>query len=152
MPGSARALSVLGERAAVDPRRADLLERLIGAAPDRDVRVFDRPDPRIERRLIEIAHVRRRIDPRQPGLVEPEVAAPIRRWHDGQRGADLLLAVEQLRQLAERHAVAHRHRREVRDERRSPAAGGPSICQPLIGFGRSSTTTAILRLAASSIT
>ena len=29
---------------------------------------------------------------------------------------------------------------------------GPSICQPLIGFGRSSTTTRIFRFAASSST
>ena len=43
--------------------------------------------------------------------------------------------------------------RVVADERaRPPSATGPSICQPSIGFGRSSTTTAILRFAASSIT
>ena len=51
MPGSARAFSAVGEFDAVDPRRADLLERRVGAAADREVRALDRADARIERRL-----------------------------------------------------------------------------------------------------
>ena len=64
----------------------------------------------------------------------------------------LVLGVEQPRQLAERHAVADRHR-EVADEARVPPcrATGPSIWKPPIGFGRSSTTTGSLRFAASSM-
>ena len=61
----------VGELHAVDPGRADLLERRVGAASDRDVRALDRADARIQRRLHQVAHVRRRVDPGQPGLVEP---------------------------------------------------------------------------------
>ena len=52
-----------GQRRAVDPRRADLLERRVGAAADRDVRAFDRADPGIHRRRDHVAHVRRRVRP-----------------------------------------------------------------------------------------
>ena len=65
----------------------------------------------------------------------------------------LLLAVEQPRQLADRQAVADRHRQvaDEADRRRRPATG-PSMSKPSIGFGRSSTTTGSLRFAASSST
>ena len=135
------------QRRTVDPRRADLFERRVGAAADRDVRPFDRADARIDRRRHQVAHVRRRVDPRQPGLVEPVVAAPVLHRHDGQIGADLLLAVEQPRQLADRHAVPDRHRQvaDEADRRRRPAPA-LRLSKPSIGFGRSSTTTAIFAL------
>ena len=51
----------------------------------------------------------------EPGVVEPVVAPPVLHRHDGQVGADAPLAVEQPRQLADRQAVADRHR-QVADE------------------------------------
>ena len=143
----------LGEPRTVDPRRTDLLERRIGAAADRDVRVLDGANTRVERRLVQVAHVRRRIDPRHSCPVEPLIARPVLHRHDRQRGADLVLGVEQAGQFAEGHAMADRHW-EVRGEalRRPRPGAGPSTSKPFTGLGRSSTTTAIFRFAASSIT
>ena len=94
----------------VDPRRADLFERLIGAAPDGDVRVLDGADAGIQRRLVEVAHVRRRIDPRETRVVVPVIALPPVHRNHREVGADLPLLVIQTRQLAHRHTVANRHR------------------------------------------
>ena len=52
----------------------------------------------------------------QAGLVEPRVAAPVLHRDDGQVGVDLLLGIEQPRQLADRHAVPDWHRRQVAGE------------------------------------
>ena len=79
--------------------------------------------------------------------------APVLHGDDGEVRADLVLGVEQLRQLADRHRVADRHRREVAGESdRRLVERRPSIWKPLIGFGRSARTTGGLRFAASSMT
>ena len=101
---------------AVDPRRADVLERRVGSAAHRQVRALDRADAGVERGLVHVAHVGRRIDPGQRRVVEPVVAPPVLHRHDRQVRADLVLGVEELRQLAERHPVPDRHRREISGE------------------------------------
>jgi hypothetical protein len=47
---------------------------------------------------MQIAHVGRRIDPRRAGLIEPRIAAPVPHTDHGEIRANLLLAVEQLRE------------------------------------------------------
>ena len=104
-------------RGTIHPRRAELLERLIGAATDRDIGILDGTDARIECGLRQVPHVRRRVHPGQAGLVEPLVAPPVRHGDDGQAAAPHpLLLVEQLRQLAHGHAVPHGHGRKIGDE------------------------------------
>ncbi len=98
-----------GEPNAVQPRRADLLERRVRAAAHREIAGLDRPDAGVERRLNQVPHVRRQVDPREPRLVEPVAAPPVLRRHDRERRVDRSLGVEQPRQLAHRHPVPRRH-------------------------------------------
>src|SRR4029434_6727956 len=85
----------VGERDAVDPRRAHLFERRVGAAANRDVCAFDGADARVERRLNQVPHVRRRIDPGKTGRIEIRVALPVAELDHVQLNTDLVLGVEQ---------------------------------------------------------
>src|SRR3712207_8666204 len=64
----------------------------------------------------ERAEVRRGVHPREPRLVLPLRAAPVRHARDDQVAADAVLLVEQLRELPDRHAVARRDRVHPRSE------------------------------------
>ena len=78
----------VGELHAVNPRSAELFERRVCATSDREVRPLDRTDAWIQRRLKQIAHVRRRVDPGQPGLIEPFITLPVLDRDNGQVSAD----------------------------------------------------------------
>ena len=116
MPGNRARVEVRGQASAVNPRRADLLEGRVGATTHRQVAVLDAADARIQRRLQQVPHVRRRVDPLEAELVEPAVARPVPHRDHVEVAADLRLDVEQLRQFAQRHAVPRRHRRDVAGE------------------------------------
>ena len=140
-PGRSRAVHRVGEPLGDDPGRADELERPRRPAAFRDVRAFEQHRARIHDRGVERRHVRRRHDPRQPGLVVSTSRAASRHRHDLELGADAEVIVEEPRQLADRHAVPHRDR-ILADERLEPALEHRAFdATPPIGFGRSQTMT-----------
>ncbi len=66
---------------------------------------------------LEIRHVRRRLHPRQSGLVVQHGAMPPRRRHDDEIGVQRHHIIGQSRQFAERHAIAHGDRHESGERR-----------------------------------
>jgi hypothetical protein len=97
----------LGKQIAVDPRRADDLERSRGPAPFREDRAFEQNRPGIDNCRVERRDVRRRHDPGQARIVEVLLARPAVHPRDLERRPDDV--VEHERQLSDRHAVAHRN-------------------------------------------
>ena len=79
---------------------------------------LNRANTRIHGRLHQVPHVRRRVDPRQAGLVEPGVPTPVSHLDHRQLGVDALLIVEKARQLAHRQAVSHRHAKRTGEAER----------------------------------
>ena len=104
IPGSARVHRLRNCRC-IQPRRADLLERAVGAPSFRERRSLEVHRSRIARERCKRAQVRRRIRPRQPGVVHPLRSLPVRDTRHDELRADPELLVEQRRQLTDRHAV-----------------------------------------------
>ena len=119
-PGSPSAFIAVGEALGVDPRRAEQLERLRRAASFRDVGAFEQHRARDRRSpsrasgcsataaRTECRSSSKYIPRRQPSIGTTSRSAPMPN-----------VVVEQPRQLADRHAVAHRQRIEP-DERLEP--------------------------------
>src|SRR6185312_4818276 len=89
----------------LNPRRAKDFERRIGSAPHRDVCAFDQGNAWIKRVLRQIAQVRRWIYPLLTDGIEPVSPLPSLHRNHCELGAELLFAVEQLREFANRHPV-----------------------------------------------
>ena len=62
-PGQPGVVEVRSELEAVDPRRPEPLEGLVGSPPDREIGRLERADGGVEQRLLEVADVRRWVDP-----------------------------------------------------------------------------------------
>ena len=102
----------LGELFAVEPGRAEELERTGGAAAFRQVRSLEQAQARIEERGVRRGHVGRGHHPRQAGLAEVQIAAPATHFDNLQIGA----LANETRVLAGGHSVAGADRPEA-DER-----------------------------------
>ena len=100
----------VGERPAVEPRRAEHLERCVGAAAHREIRELEHPDARVEEGLGQIPHVGRRVHPLQACGVECVGSLPALARHHRQVEIELQVGREHLRQFADRHPVAERDR------------------------------------------
>ena len=102
------------------PRRARSFERPRSASSLRHVCALEQHGAGIHNRRVERRHVRRWHHPRQLRHVEVHPARPAVHVDDFEIGSDPELGVEQLRELADGHAVAHRERQEVGDARDGP--------------------------------
>ena len=98
----------VGKRFGLHPRRAHHLERPRGAAPFRGECALEQHGAGIDHGGVERGHVRRGHDPRRTGLVAEIRSPPAVHGHHVEVGADAEVLVEEPRQLAHRHAVAHR--------------------------------------------
>ncbi|CAB46791.1 hypothetical protein [Streptomyces coelicolor A3(2)] len=100
-----------GGPASVDALGAQQFERAGGAAPFGEVRALEQAGPRVHQRALRRGHVRARRHPGQPvGVVELR-PLPARHRHRLQRHRRRQeLAVEEQRQLGDRHAVRLRDR------------------------------------------
>ena len=114
-PLNASRVQIVRQFPGINPRRAQHLERRVSAATNTEVGALDHPDARIESGLSQIAQVGRRVDPRKPRFVVPRRAAPVAHLDHLQPGAQMVFAVEHLRQLPNRHAVAD-GKREIANE------------------------------------
>ena len=134
-------IHLVGESIAVNPGAPTSSNGLVVPRPSESMRALEEHRARIDDRGIERRNVGGRQDPWQPGLVEEHRARPTLHRDDVNRGRDPEMVVEEPRQLADRHAVAHRDR-ELTDERRPCRVERGSLDRvPPIGFGRSHTTT-----------
>ena len=105
-----------GQGLAVDPRRAEQLERPRGAPALRQVGALEQHRARVDHGALQGRQVGRGHDPRQPGGVVVRRPLPAVQTRHLQLGAEAEMVVEQARQLADRQAVAQRDR-ELPDER-----------------------------------
>ena len=108
-PASDSACEAVGQ-SVVDPRRADHFERRVGPATDRNVGPFHQRDPGVEHGLGDRSQVGRRRRPDEPRLVEIGGPPPAPHAHDFELCAEMLVGVDHLGELAERHAVANGER------------------------------------------
>src|SRR5262249_36048263 len=108
--GEIEAIELLRQLERIEPRRAEELERMRGAAPFAEIRSLDEAHAGIDRGGEDGGHVRRGDDPRQAGVAPPHRAAPAAHRDDAQTAIELEDFVEVARQLAGGHAVARRQR------------------------------------------
>ena len=108
--GQVEAVQLLAQLERIEPRRAEELERMRGAAPLAEVRPFDQAHAGIDRGGVDRRHVRRRDDPGQSRVAPPHRAPPAAHRHDVQVAVELEDFVEVAGQLAGGHAVPRRQR------------------------------------------
>jgi hypothetical protein len=110
--GAAEAVSLegAGHALGIEPGCPDPLERMLRAAPDREVRALEEAGTGIGERALERGHVRRGRHPRQPRLVEAHAPRPARHRHDRELHVDPEVVDVEARELARRHPVPHRNR------------------------------------------
>ena len=109
---SRQACRVQGGRklTAIQPRRADPLERPLRPAADAQVRRLQQADAGIKQCGRWAAHVRRRIHPGQSGGIEQLASPPARTLDHFEIDSELALGDKHLRQFTDRHAVPDRQR------------------------------------------
>ena len=85
---------------------AEELKGSSGAAADREIGHLQKAEAGVEEGGVLRAEVGAGIDPGYAGLVEEGVSMPAGELNDGDRGAEVLFAVEEAGELAEGHTVA----------------------------------------------
>ena len=149
--GEPLAREVLGEARAVEPRRAEQLERPRGAARLGQVRPLEEAHARVDERGLRGRHVRRRKHPGQPGLAERRPAPPALAGDDLELELEPPLGAEEERELAHRHAVSRGEIVEAAEALEPGREPRPLDRAPPMGFGRSSTTNGTRASAAASM-
>src|SRR5712664_34661 len=97
-----------GDIFAVEPGSAKLFKRSLGAAADGDAGILQNFYAGIEDGSLDRPEIRRGRNPLHAGALKKIVAMPIPHGNDVKVGADVILGVEELGELANREAVAHR--------------------------------------------
>src|SRR4029077_3397062 len=93
---------------ATNPRRAKFLEWRFRSTSDRDSRVLQNLKAGIQNGTLRRSQIRRRRNPLCAGALEEIIAMPLLHRDDMEIAPDMVLSVEQLRELADREAIADR--------------------------------------------
>src|SRR5579885_2402617 len=101
--------------ARIDPRRTQQFEWSVRAPPHGNVRAFDKPHARVERRLDQAAQIRRGIRPGETGRIEPVSTHPALHRENSELRVNVVLCIEHLRKLSQSHAMANRNWTIVRE-------------------------------------
>ena len=97
-----------GDGLPVHPGSAELFKRRLRAAANGNAGSLQNFNPRIKNRTFRRAQRRRRRNPVDAGAFKKVIAVPVPHGDHVQLGADVILSVEELGQLANGQTVAHR--------------------------------------------
>lgn len=95
---------------AVQPRGAEVLERRIRTAADREVRRLKQSDAGVKDSLCETPHIGRGVDPGESGRVEKVAAPPAFHLHDLQVEAEFKFLIEHAGEFPRRHRMSDGNR------------------------------------------
>src|SRR5260370_19679431 len=90
-----------GDLVSVEPGRTELLEWCLRAAAHGDTRALQDLNPRIHNRSFYRSKIRRGRNPLDAGALEKIIAMPVPHRNDVQVCANVIFAVEKLRELAD---------------------------------------------------
>src|SRR5882757_10198966 len=97
----------------VDPRRSYISKRSVSSTADRNICRLDQAQRGIKNRLPQTTEIRRRIGPREAGVIEPVAPLPAFHFDHTQRCAQFVLSIEITCEFTQRHTMADWYRRDV---------------------------------------
>src|SRR5690554_6775465 len=106
--GKVQLVQCLHQKRAVEPRRTYPLKWRSGSPADRQVGGLKQSDAWIQNCFVEIAHIRRWVDPLKSGLVKVIGTLPTFHWNHYEFEIELQFSVEHARQFTNGHTMPYR--------------------------------------------